>query len=130
MNVEVIRSVVMNIEPRELDMGVFLATGPRGTVACLAGSCARQHIGEWTANLYSRPLGVENFATGKMELTHEQAERLFFTARWPSQFARFDSELDWCIIDESGKQLTPGTPEYLARVRERVEVFINSGGEE
>jgi len=116
MNADVIRRAV-NVKPEELDMDNWIRETECGTVACIAGNCALQHGFSYDVPKRARQL---------MGLTHTQANRLFHSHCWPLGFANPIGD----VIDSLGYILTPGTREYLERVKQRVEHFITTGGNE
>lgn len=133
MNVDVIRAAV-NVEPERLDMFdfVYLQEGC-GTVGCLAGNCLLQS-GRSFDSIKNDPGMVVSKAAELMGIRSSQAPRLFYTDEWPDWFVGdVNSDGEHCekfVVDENGTPLTPRTPEYLARVKERVEHFIATGGAE
>lgn len=119
MNAEVIRAAI-NISPAQMDMDRI--------TACIAGNCAEQNgVGASRAGIYDA-------ATALMELDEAQADRLFALHLWPEDFAMnimhpdgYDAGM-MTVRSAEGLPLRPRTKPYLARVTERVEHFISTGG--
>lgn len=134
MNTEVIRAAV-NVEPQAMDMNDFAYQEKScGTVACIAGNCLIQHGWSVAAVQYGTSRRIEEASCELMGIDLSQAGRLLYVENWPKGFigdGHIDGEhCEECVIGAGGDRLTPGTPEYLARVKERVELFIATGGAE
>lgn len=127
MNVDVIRAAV-KLRPEQMDMDSYGYEEACGTVGCIAGNCLIQH------GLKDLALSVNTDPRGKaaelMGLDYLQSGRLFYVDRWPLKFIRPAEDGEGFFIADDEGALYPGTPEYLARVKERVEHFIATEGRE
>jgi hypothetical protein len=138
MNIKLLRKVKNYIleEPRRFDMSTFGsvfkskinfkdATGesarnfpPCGTTACIAGWALGVNAPRPKSFFKKLKYGaIPNLAQKKLRLSHEEKERLFYDASWPSKY--------------SLALLAAKTPAGRARVAaERIEHFIATDGKE
>lgn len=127
MNVDVIRRAA-DVPPEELNLEYWIC----GEVACLVGNCLIQSgmsASKIKALVMER--SPEPEACRLMGISAEQGMRLFHVKDWPEEFIAFNGDGD--AIGVCGANLTllrPGTPEYSARVKQRVEHFIATEGRE
>lgn len=105
MNIELLEKVKPSLrkEPRQFNMNRFFYSNPNsnipncGTSACIAGHTiavynnvnlkeAREKLNDRNENnLYD---SCEDLAIKLLDLTEEQADRLFFFNKWPLQFQK------------------------------------------
>ena len=127
MNVDVIRKAV-DVAPKDMNMDDWVC----GSMACIAGTCLIQH-GFKAREIKLMPFSGEQspsaLAGELMGIDAERRRRLFMLDLWPREFVIDDGEQCF-VMSGNGKALAAGTPEYLARVKERVEHFIATEGRE
>lgn len=136
MNREVILEA-LKVDPTFFNMGLFAESNlpesedftherPCGTFRCISGNFFFQR-GYTVQQIDDLSLDeLVQIPAKAMGITEEQAKRLFFLERWPSQFVR-----GWIqVIDEQGHHLTPGTKAYYDRTMQRVQHFFDTNGDE
>lgn len=118
MNVELLRRIKVHIleEPKRLYMGFWRISNrdffkdpdrmPEcGTVACIGG---------WAEVLSGN---FDNNPEATLDITQEQASRLFYESHWPAQFRDWDNRGD-------------GSEKTAHRAADRIEHFIATEGRE
>jgi len=124
MNVELLQRVKEYIlaEPAKFDMASFECNHPCGTTRCIGGT-AYILAHPKMKTIFHIPLTTSNLYPGQheLELTEDEANRLFMITDWPEEFRSYRYE-DGEYWDESY-----ATPEQAAA---RIDHFIATEGRE
>lgn len=138
MNVKLLRKVKKHIleEPKRLNMdfygSAYCNDAPAcGTVGCIAGWSALLSLAKIPEDRYERPaLMKPEKAEAALEITHNQAERLFNEPWIVYGPRKQEGHLGW-PVNFAKQYLEAETPEYRAKITAaRIEHFIKTKGRE
>lgn len=132
MNVELLKSVREAIleEPLRIDMATWADVSheaPCGTVGCIYGWAQALSTGLRSYDLAEyvkdhltvrQPTGIMAPDDNPLDLTPEQAKRLYYAEHWPQEY----QDMEW--------EEVPQNPEYAQIVANRIDHFIATEGRE
>ena len=128
MNKEAILKT-LDIDTDQLNLKVWVEEDPQcGTACCLGGSALIQ-AGVSVTWINNATHGeVRTRAAEVLGITHLEALRLFHVQNWPEDFKSNTNPMAGVSLTKFGPALLPGTREYYKRVKERVQLFVDTDG--